>query len=64
MDTRAGKFIYWAATIIAVLIVVVVLVGYASDASEGEPVIAVIPLLIAGAIWLVGWAFRHWLATR
>jgi len=55
---------YWAATFISVLIVVVVVVGYASNASEGDPVMPIIPLLIAGAIWLIGWGFRHVLAAR
>jgi type VI protein secretion system component VasK len=64
MDARWGKIIYWAATTIAVLIVAVVVVGYASNASEDWPVIPVIPLLIAGTIWLVGWALRHLLAVR
>ena len=59
MDASWGKIIYWAATIIAVLIVVVIVVGYASNASEGYPVIPIIPLLLAGAIWLAGWAFRN-----
>lgn len=64
MDARWGKIVYWAATIIAVLIVVVGVVGYASNAGEGEPVIPVASLVLAGAIWLGGWAFRHFLAGR
>jgi hypothetical protein len=61
MDARWGKTIYWAATIFAVLILVVVVVGYASDAGEGEPVIPIVPLLFAGAIWLAG---RYMLSRR
>ena len=64
MDTSWGKIIYWAATIISVLIVVVVVVSYVSNASEGEPVIPIIPLLLAGAIWLGGWACRYMIAGR
>lgn len=64
MDASWGKIIYWAATIISVLIVVVVVAGYVSNASEGEPVIPIIPLLLAGAIWLVGAACRHMIAGR
>ena len=40
------------ATIVAGLIVVVVLVGYFSNAAAGEPVIPIAALLLAGAIWL------------
>jgi hypothetical protein len=64
MDPRWGKIVYWVATGIAVLIVLTVVVGYASNASEGEPVIPIVPLLIAGVVWLIGLAFRHWLAKR
>ena len=59
MDASWGKFIYWAATIIAVLIVAVVAIGYVSNTEEGEPIFPVIPLLVAGVIWLVGWGCRN-----
>jgi uncharacterized membrane protein len=59
MDPGWGKIIYWAATIIAVLILGVVAVDYVSNARKGYPVISIIPLLLAGIIWLVGWAFRR-----
>ena len=36
MDARWGKIVYWAATIIAVLIVVVGVVGYASNAAAPD----------------------------
>ena len=64
MDERLGKNIYWTATVIAVLIVAVVVIGYVSNSSEGRPIIPIPPLLIAGAIWLAGWAIRHLLARR
>jgi type VI protein secretion system component VasK len=59
---RSGEVIYWTATLIAALIVVVVVVGYVSNAGEGNFVIPIVPLLLAGAIWLVGWACRNVLA--
>jgi type VI protein secretion system component VasK len=58
MDVRLGKNLYWAATIIAGLIVVAVVTGYVSNVGEGEPFIPIVPLVLAGAIWLVGWACR------
>ena len=59
MDPGWGKMIYWAATIIAALIVVLVALNYVSNADERYPVIPIMPLLLAGVIWLVGWAFRR-----
>ena len=44
---------------IAGLIVAVVIVGYASDSAKGWPVIPVVPLVIAGAIFLAGWTCRE-----
>ena len=64
MNAQLGKFIYWAATLIAVLIVVAVVMSYASNASEGDPVIPITPLLLAGVIWIVGWVCRNVLAGR
>jgi uncharacterized membrane protein len=53
-----GETLYWVATVIAGLIVVVVVAGYVSDASEGVPFISFAACLVAGAIWLVGWVCR------
>jgi len=64
MDARWGKIIFLAVTAIAVLIAGVVVVGYASNAGKGWPVIPVIPLLIAATVWLGGWAFRNFLVPR
>ena len=64
MDAQLAKFIYWATTFIAVLIVVVVAISYVSNASEGQPVIPIVPLLLAGVIWIVGWGYRNVLAGR
>jgi hypothetical protein len=59
-----GQTIYWMTTIIAVLIVVWVAWSYVSNMTEGYPVVPIIPLLVAGAVWLVGWACRNMLARR
>ena len=64
MDVRLGKNLYWAATVIAGLIVVAVVTGYVSNAAEGEPFIPIVPLVLAGSIWLVGWACRYVFAGR
>ncbi len=59
-----GVAIYWMATIIAGLIVVWVAWSYVSNAGEGVPIILIVPLLLAGAIWLAGWACRNVFARR
>jgi hypothetical protein len=64
MDAQLGKSIYWAATFIAAFIVVLVVISYASNASEGDPVISITPLLLGGAIWLLGWVCRNVVAGR
>jgi hypothetical protein len=50
---------YWTATSVAGLIVALVVADYVSNTSIGEPIIPVIPLLLAGAIWLIGQSCHH-----
>jgi hypothetical protein len=57
MDIRGKRFVCWLSHGIALLIVAVVAVDYFINSDKGEPVIPVIPLLFAGAIWLAGWAY-------
>jgi hypothetical protein len=59
MDARWGQFIFWAATIIAAVMVVFVVFTYAYNTSENYPVLPITPLLLAGVIWLAGWACRY-----
>ena len=59
MAARWGEFLYRMATILAGLIALLVIVGYFYDASRGEPIIPIVPLLLAGAIWLIGRSCRH-----
>jgi hypothetical protein len=61
---RLGEILYWLATIIAVLIVVWVVGNYVFNIDRAYPVIPILPLVLAGAIWLVGWACRYVLAGR
>jgi hypothetical protein len=55
MTAWCGETLYWAATILAGLLVAWVAWGYVYDSSRGEPIILIVPLLLAGAIWLAGW---------
>src|SRR5580704_2629760 len=58
-EASLGKALYWTATIIAALILVVVAAGYISNAGEGVPFISIAALMLAGAIWLAGWICRN-----
>jgi hypothetical protein len=64
MKTLWGNFVFETASIIAGLIVAVVVIGYASDSVKDWPVIPIVPLIIAGAILLVGWSCREVSAER
>jgi hypothetical protein len=59
MAARWGELLYRMATILAGLIALLVIVGYFYDASRGEAIIPIVPLLLAGAIWLIGRSCRH-----
>jgi len=59
MTVRTGDAVYWAATVIAGVIVVFAVASYVSNASEGEPVLPIAPLLLAIVTWLVGRFCRH-----
>ena len=62
MSAQLGKFVYWAATIFAGLILVLAAVSYFANANM--PIIRLPVLLLAVAIWLVGWACRYLFADR
>ena len=59
MAASWGELVYWAATILAGLIVVFVVWGYVQNTDAGYPVLPIVPLLCAGAIWLAGRACRN-----
>jgi hypothetical protein len=58
MAASWGNTLYWTATIFAGLIVVWDLWNYVYATERGDPIIQVVPFLLALAIWLVGWACR------
>jgi hypothetical protein len=59
MDARWGQVIFWAATIIAALIVLSVVWNYVRNIEDQYPVLPIAPLVLAGVIWLAGWVFRY-----
>jgi hypothetical protein len=62
MTARWADCVYWSATILAGLIAALVVATYFYNAKRGEPIISIAPLVLAGSIWLIGWAGRHALA--
>ena len=59
-----GTLLYWMTTILAGLITAMAIANFYFKASEGEPTVPVVALLVAGVIWLIGWACRNALAER
>ena len=59
MAARWGELLYRMATILAGLIALLVIANYFYDASRDEPIVLIVPLLLAGAIWLIGRSCRH-----
>lgn len=64
MAVSWGNVIFWKATFIAGLIMVSVAWSYVSNVERGDPVISIVSLLLAGVIWLAGWACRSLLTER
>jgi hypothetical protein len=64
MGASWGEFFYRAASILAGLILVVAIINYLSNVSEGLPTFPVAALLLAGAIWLIGYICRNILTAR
>jgi hypothetical protein len=70
MDERWGweMIVYWLGTIVAGLILMVVLLAYFSSKpggdTAGEPIVPYPALLLAGAIWPIGWAVSRAIAGR
>jgi hypothetical protein len=51
---HAGRTLYWFAVIIAALIVVFALADLAISWAQGQPVVRVVALIAALAVWLIG----------
>jgi hypothetical protein len=51
---RAGRTLYWLATIIAVVIVVFALADFFISWAQGAPIVRVFAFITAAAVWLIG----------
>jgi hypothetical protein len=57
--TAPGEISYWLATIVAGLILVLAAANTLYTASISDPIVPIAALLLAGAIWVIGWFCRH-----
>ena len=64
MTVQTGEAIYWTATAVAGLIVVLSVANYLSNVSVGWPVVPIAPLLLAVVVWLIGYFCRRALTDR
>jgi hypothetical protein len=58
MAEPRGEVFYQAASIAAGVIVLLAIANTIYNISEGEPVIPVVALALAGLVWLIGWLCR------
>lgn len=59
-----GNVFYRAATILAALIALLAAGNYFYNIGQNRPLLPVVPLLVAGMIWLVGYSLRYLLTNR
>lgn len=56
------QFVYRGASAIALVILFFALINTTYQASLGTPMIPIAPLLLAAAVWLLGYFGRYWFA--
>jgi hypothetical protein len=61
---KAGKFLFWTATIIAAVMLLLVVYDFMYGLSANFPVVDVAGLVLAAVIWLIGLLFRLVLRER
>jgi len=59
-----GSILYRGSTAIAVLIIVLAIGNYLYNVSQDRPLIPLIPLVVAGAIYLIGYGLRYLLSDH
>jgi hypothetical protein len=59
MDAQSGQAIFWTATLVAAVIVVFVAWNYVNSIGQNRAILPIVPLLLAGIIWAIGWACRY-----
>jgi hypothetical protein len=61
---RLGDDLYYAATLIALLITAVAITGFVYTATEGDPYVQTAALVVAGLVWAMGRTCRLLLTGR
>lgn len=64
MTPRNGEYLYWIATGLAAAIAMTAGLSYVLNVGRGMPILSAAALLLAAAVWLIGWAGRHTLTGR
>ena len=53
-----GRVLYWLATTVAALIVIFAAADFFISWAQGQPILRIVALIVAGTIWLIGRACR------
>jgi len=63
-DISWGNVLYRGATVLAALIAVLAIGNCIYNIGENRPLVPLIPLLVAGVVWLIGYGLRYVLTDR
>lgn len=64
MASSRAETLYQIAKVVAGAIVVLAIATFVYNAGRGEPIIPIAPLLLAGAVWLIGRLGRYVIPDR
>jgi hypothetical protein len=63
-DVSWGQVLYRASVVVALVILALAVGNSLYNVSENRPLVPLIPLMVAGVVWAVGWGFRYLLTDR
>jgi hypothetical protein len=58
IELGLGNILYWIATTVAILMVMLVLADFMVGLAQGYPIVRIVALIAAIGIWLLGCACR------
>jgi len=59
-----GNILYRGAAALAAVIILLGAVNYFYNLNQNRPLVPLIPFVLAGVIWLIGWFLRYLLTDR